>query len=132
MDLRQELAGQIKDIERAYEFMLAYAAQGLPGDTGSNSGSELRESLTRAATAARALGTTLTSIVEREALAPAAPYVAFRDVLERDARAALSAMELVRSQPSISSQLIDNLNASIHLRTLLTDLFLLGELLKTR
>jgi hypothetical protein len=39
-------------------------------------------------------------------------------------------MELVLAQPSISSQLIDNLNASIHLRALLTDLFLLDEIAK--
>jgi hypothetical protein len=130
VDLREELAGQIKDIERAYEFMLAYAAQGLPGDAGANSGGELRESLARAALATLALGKTLTSIVEREDLEPAAAYVAFRDVLEHDARAALAAIELVRAQPSISSQLIDNLNASIHVRALLTDLFLLGEVLK--
>ena len=31
---------------------------------------------------------------------------------------------------SISSQLVDNLNASIHLRTLLTDIFLIDETLK--
>ena len=37
---------------------------------------------------------------------------------------------MVLAQPSISSQLIDNLNASIHLRALLTDLFLIDELLK--
>jgi hypothetical protein len=36
----------------------------------------------------------------------------------------------VLAQPAISSQLIDNLNASIHLRALLTDLFLVDELLK--
>ena len=34
------------------------------------------------------------------------------------------------AQPSISSQLIDNLNASIHLRALLTDLFVVDEILK--
>ena len=128
--MREELARQINAIENAYEFMLAYAAQGLPGDAGSNSGGELRELLARAATATHGLGTTLTSILEREALAPAGTYVAFRDVLEHDARAALAAIELVRAQPSISSQLIDNLNASIHLRALLTDLFLLNELMK--
>ena len=128
--MREELARQINAIENAYEFMLAYAAQGLPGDAGSNSGGELRELLARAATATHGLGTTLTAILEREALAPAGTYVAFRDVLEHDARAALAAIELVRAQPSISSQLIDNLNASIHLRALLTDLFLLNELMK--
>jgi hypothetical protein len=37
---------------------------------------------------------------------------------------------LVLAQPSISSQLIDNLNASIHLRALLTDLSLVGEIVK--
>ena len=128
--MREQLAGQIDAIEKAYEFMLAYAAQGLPGDAGSNSGGELRERLAHAATATRALSKTLGSIMEGEGLEPASPYVAFRDVLEHDARAALAAIELVRAQPSISSMLIDNLNASIHLRTLLTDLFLLNELLK--
>jgi len=130
--MREELARQIHAIEEAYEFMLAYAAQGLPGDAGSTSGGELREYLARAADATLALGKTLTSIVEREGLEPATPYVGFRDVLEHDARAALAAIELVRAQPSISSQLIDNLNASIHVRALLTDLFLLDELLKSR
>jgi hypothetical protein len=35
-------------------------------------------------------------------------------------------------QAAISSQLVDNLNASIHRRALLTDLFLVDELLKTQ
>jgi hypothetical protein len=48
----------------------------------------------------------------------------------RDAGNALAAVRLVLLQPSIGSQLIDNLNASIHLRALLTDLFLLDEALK--
>ena len=37
---------------------------------------------------------------------------------------------IVLSLPGISSQVIDNLNASIHLRALLTDLFLVDEVLK--
>ena len=41
-----------------------------------------------------------------------------------------AALRLVRAQPSISSQLIDNLNASIHVRALLMDLFLVDEILK--
>jgi len=51
-------------------------------------------------------------------------------VLARDARDSLAAVELVLAQAGISSQLIDNLNASIHLRALLTDLFLIDEILK--
>lgn len=46
-------------------------------------------------------------------------------MLDRDARDSLAAIELVLAQTAISSQLIDNLNASIHLRALLTDIFLL-------
>ncbi len=53
-------------------------------------------------------------------------------MLDRDAQDSLAALELVLAQPAISSQLIDNLNASIHLRALLTDLFLVGEILKAQ
>ena len=41
------------------------------------------------------------------------------------------ALALVRAQSRISSELIDNLNASIHLRTVLTNLWLLSETLET-
>ena len=37
---------------------------------------------------------------------------------------------MVISQKGISSQLVDNLNASIHVRALLTDVFLIDELVK--
>ena len=36
------------------------------------------------------------------------------------------------AQRSISSQVVDNLNASIHVRALLTDLFLIDEILKSQ
>ena len=35
-------------IEECYEFFLAYAAQGLPGDQGSQAGGQLRQMLQRA------------------------------------------------------------------------------------
>jgi len=68
-------------------------------------------------------------VVKREGLEPVERYDAFFAVLDRDAGDSLAAMELVLAQPAISSQLIDNLNASIHLRAMLTDLFLIGEIL---
>src|SRR5712671_4732904 len=61
---------------------------------------------------------------------PSGPYAAFQAVLARDAQDSLVAVELVLAQPTISSQLIDNLNASIHVRAVLTDLFLIDEILK--
>jgi hypothetical protein len=67
--------------------------------------------------------------VRAKGLEPAEKYLAFFAVLDRDARDSLAAIELVLAQPAISSQLIDNLNASIHFRALLTDLFLVDEIL---
>jgi hypothetical protein len=56
----------------------------------------------------------------------------FLAVIDRDANDSLAALEMVQAQPVISSQLIDNLNASTHLRALLTDLFLVEEVLNSR
>ena len=119
-------------IEECYEFMLAYAAQGLPGDRGSQSGGQIREYLGRAARAISGLAESCVSAVKQECLEPAQQYHAFFAVLDRDARDSLAALELALAQPTISSQLIDNLNASIHLRALLTDVFLIDEVLKVQ
>jgi hypothetical protein len=119
-------------IEDCYEFMLAYAAQGLPSDQGSKSGAEVREFLKRAVQALRGLAENCATSMREEGLEPGDRLEAFLAVLDRDARDSLAAMELVLAQPAISSQLIDNLNASIHLRALLTDVFLLGEVLRTQ
>jgi hypothetical protein len=48
-------------------------------------------------------------------------------VLKQDAAKARAAIRFVLAQPLIGSQIIDNLNASIHIRALLTDIFLLDE-----
>ena len=70
--------------------------------------------------------------VKQEQLLPAEPYEAFFAVLARDVQNSIAAIELVLAQPVISSQLIDNLNASIHLRAMLTDLFLVSEIIETQ
>jgi hypothetical protein len=111
-----KLADRCNSLEESYEFMLAYAAQGVAD------GVEIREYLARAAQALKGI-----SAAAREELD--SPFLA---VLDRDAGDSLAAIELVLAQPAISSQLIDNLNASIHLRALLTDLFLIDEVLKAR
>jgi hypothetical protein len=119
-------------IEECYEFMLAYAGQGLASDEGSQAGSQIREFLRRAAQAITGLAESCTESAEQEGLESAGKYKAFLTVLERDARDSLAALDVVLVQPAISSQLIDNLNASIHLRALLTDLFLFDEILKAQ
>lgn len=122
---RSDLQTRIDAIEEAYEFMLAYAAQGFAGDAGTQSGGQLRDLMTRAVTALDGLAGAVPTA------GAASELTAFREVADADARRALAAMRLVLAQPTISSQLVDNLNASIHLRALLTDLFLLDEVVKT-
>jgi hypothetical protein len=119
-------------IEECYEFMLAYAGQGLPTDEGSQAGSQIRGYLQRAADSLTGLAQSCTVALTEQRLEAAQRYQAFVSVLYRDAQDSFAAVELVLAQPTISSQLIDNLNASIHLRALLTDLFLIGEVLRVR
>ncbi len=126
-----DFAARCDAIEEAYEFMLAYAAQGLPNETGSVSGSQIRDFLRKCDAALTGLAGALTTCVPLDTHS-AAPYHAFISVVEHDVRRAQAAVQLVLAQPSIGSQLVDNLNASIHLRALLTDLFLLDAVLKSQ
>ena|ERR1700730_9972456 len=125
-----EISARCTAIEECYEFMLAYAGQGLSGGEGSQSSGQVRHYLERAVEALSGLAAAYAAAVKQEKLQPPEACQAFLAVMERDARDSLAAIQLVLAQPTISSQLIDNLNASIHLRALLTDLFLIDEILK--
>ena len=110
--------------------MLAYAGQGLSGKENSNSSTQVRDYLSRAVQALTGMGEAYAATVKQESLQPVEAHLAFLAVLERDVRDSLATIQLVLAQTTISSQLVDNLNASIHLRALLTDLFLIDEILK--
>ena len=125
-----DLKTLIEIIEETYEFMLAYAAQGLDGDEDNKSAGQLRDFLVKADEAVSKLPHEFRALVSSEGLEPADRYHAFINVIEQDARAASAGLQLVLAQASMSSQLIDNMNASIHLRALLTDLFLIDEIVK--
>ena len=130
MSVRDRLKERCGSIEECYEFMLAYAAQGLQTEPGGASGSQLRVLMTRADEALIGLEELFTGIVRAENLQPVEKYEAFIAMLSRDASDARAAIGLALAQPSISSQLVDNLNASIHVRALLTDLFLIDEIVR--
>jgi hypothetical protein len=125
------MATRCDAIEEAYEFMLAYAAQGLASDAGSSAGTQVRQFLGGLDTALTGLGDAFRAVAAADHAGHEVPYHAFIDVLDRDAAAAQAAVRLVLAQPGVSSQMVDNLNASIHLRALLTDVFLVDEVLKT-
>ena len=132
VDPTTEFRTRCDTIEEAYEFFLAYASQGLPADHAGASGNQAREYLRRCHDALNSLGDALTDCVDRLSIDAAVAYHAFIRVIDRDARDAQAAVALVLAQPTIGSAVVDNLNASIHVRALLTDLLLIDEALKNR
>ncbi len=125
-DAKNEVKQRIDSIESSYEFFLAYAAQGRTTDEGAKSGAELREFLTKLEDALEGLADTVAEAVSNQE--PRDAWDEMTSVVRRDAAAALSAVQLVAARSGISSQLIDNLNANMHLRAVLTDLFLVDDL----
>ena len=116
------LAACIETIERAYEYLLAYAAQGRRDDAGTE---------TRATFDALHAALGNVGPLARAAFAGSdSSIAAYLEAVEHDARIARGAVALVMSRPRIGSLLVDNLNASVHLRALLTDVFLLDQALE--
>jgi hypothetical protein len=118
------LAERLEAIESGYEFSLAYAAQGRTDDAGT----QIRSMLERMHAALEGLMAEVEAALARPGGAHAASSRRFLDAVEQDAAVAQGAIGLVLDSPVIGSLLVDNLNASIHLRALLTDLFLIDQL----
>lgn len=129
---RAELEARIDAIESGYEFLLAYAAQGRHTDRGAGEGRDVREFLGKMAGALDGLAVVVGTCANEHDSSLARESAAFFEALAADADKAAALVKLVLSQRDISSQLVDNLNASIHLRALLTDLFVIDEAFKRR
>jgi hypothetical protein len=125
--VRADLKARTDTIEDAYEFFLAYASQGLPTDA--NTSHPIRDHLRKFDQALTDIGDFFLDCAKRLGATDLTAYRKFVDVIERDARDAQAAIQLVLAQAAVGSQTIDNLNASIHVRALLTDLFLIEEIL---
>lgn len=127
----EDLRKRIDFLEETYEFLLSYAARGLTGKEESGSG-ELRNYLEDATKIVGELPDLFEKAVAELEPESAEPFESYGEVLKADAEATRKALALVLAQPSISSQLVDNLNASMHFRALLTDLFLVDEIFNPR
>jgi hypothetical protein len=119
-----ELARRIDLIERSYEYLLAYAAQGRQDDRGS----EARDMLLHIHQALDGFAAEARRVLDGES--GDFDVAEFLEAVGRDASAARGAVGLVLRRAAISSLLVDNLNASVHLRALLTDAFLIEQSLK--
>ncbi len=127
-DGRAHLDRCVDAIESGYEYFLAFAAQGRRTDRDAGGGaSEVRSHLEKMIAAMDELDSVVRQCAAPDVLATAA---AFFDAIAEDAARAAAALRLTLAREDISSQLIDNLNASIHLRALLTDLFIVDEALR--
>ena len=129
MSARDDVKARIDAIEESYEFFLAYAAQGLTTDQAAKSGYQIRSFLEKMEKALDGLPAAFRAATEGDESAPEGAWRDLIGVLEIDASAALATVRLVSSRRGVSSQLIDNLNANIHLRALLTDLFVMDDLI---
>jgi hypothetical protein len=118
-------------IEEAYEFMLRYAAEGVPREQKGASSGRIREVLRQCDAALEELDDLVAECVLRREGVVKPQFEAFINTIARDSRDARAVVQVVLAQPAIGSQIIDNLNASIHIRALLTDLFLIDEVLKS-
>ena len=114
----------IEAIEGGYEFLLAYAAQGFEANQSGQHATDARNRLTGMKAALDALDRLAKASVGSDAA-----YDSFLSTLRADAERAAGIVSVVLGADGISSQLIDNFNASSHIRTVLTDLFLLDEAL---
>ncbi len=124
----QMFAEAIDVVEATYEFLLAYAAQGCRSED-EDAGSGIRERLMKAEAALDSIASATMEAIPAGA-AQAAATGEFLEVVKADAVRARTAFRFVLAQRAIGSQIVDNLNATTHVRTLLTDLFLLDEAAK--
>ena len=109
-------------IEEAYEFMLAYAAQGRKREVAEGGGeSQIRHYLRRFESAVVDLETALQGGLGGDAGA------AFTDRVRNDLAVARSVIALLLARPSINSDMVDNSNGLIALRALLTDIFFIDQ-----
>jgi hypothetical protein len=81
IQMKTELKDRCSRIEEAYEFMLAYAAQGLRIEPGSGMGSQIRSMLITCEKSLNGLADVFTQIVRADNLQPTSAYENFITVL---------------------------------------------------
>lgn len=112
-------------IEEAYEFMLAYAAQGRVDEGAGPEGTHIRTFLERFSEAAAGLNDQIPALIDAEDADGTAMLAAFR----RDSDTILSVLALLLGRGNVSSEMIDNTNGLITMRSYLTNLFFIDKVM---
>ena len=116
----KNLEKDIEVVESGYEFLLAYSAQGRPPHNEADYPTPH----------ARPTLEDMLASMKNVAAAFSESQHEYELVIAEDIRKASAAISFVLAQARMSSELVDNLNASIHLRAVLTDFFLYSEVFR--
>ncbi len=120
-DTAVAMRNAIDVVEEAYEFMLAYAAQGRKREAEEEGVSKIRQYLNRLAGALDEMGDAAPGLFTSDASQP------FQYRFLDDIAVTRSVVALLLEKPSITSDMIDNTNGLIAVRAFLTDLFFIDQ-----
>ena len=120
--MSETIRGHIERIEEAYEFMLAYAAQGRGDEGAGPDGAHIRTFLNQFDAAAAAI------VGELDAVPGAGDEAsAFLAALKADSAIVTSVLRSMLARDRITSEVVDNANGLISVRSYLTGLFFLDK-----
>lgn len=114
----------IDTVEEAYEFMLAYAAQGRQTESETEGASQIRGFLDRFRNALNVF-----SNHSDELLTPAASTSAFAQHFAADTNTMKAVLDMLIGKSNITSDMIDNTNGMIVVRSFLTNVFFVDQVM---
>ncbi|MGI9425609.1 MAG: hypothetical protein ACR2PA_20640 [Hyphomicrobiaceae bacterium] len=121
----KEIRANIEIVEEAYEYMLAYAAQGRTDEGAGPDGAHIRSFVARFADAAEAMAPDIAGRMDAEIIDCSALQGSF----QRDSDIVVVLLRLLLSRDNMTSEMIDNTNGMIVMRSYLTTLFYIDKVL---
>ena len=118
----QQLRNSIDRIEDAYEFMIAYAAQGRRLETNDDGPSKIRAAISAFLISIQEIEATGLTKINEDAKA-------FEQRFIDDMLVVKNGLQLLEAKTSISSDMVDNTNALLSMRSFLTSIFFIDQVL---
>ena len=117
-----EIRKNIELVEEAYEFMLAYAAQGRADEGAGPDGAHIRTFLTQFSEATDNIINELDNLTEADGT-----METFIKTANSDADTVKSVLAIMLQKENVSSEMVDNANGLITVRSYLTALFFIDK-----
>ena len=117
-----EIRKNIELVEEAYEFMLAYAAQGRADEGAGPDGAHIRTFLTQFSEATDNIINELDNLTEA-----GGTMETFIKTAKTDADTVKSVLAIMLQKENVSSEMVDNANGLITVRSYLTALFFIDK-----